>query len=139
MVKVSTNDRRKIYEYLLQEGVFAVKKDNVGYNEILNIKNIECFLVMRSLISKKYATEVFNWQWHYYFLKPEGIKYLRDYFGLPETVVPKTMRQEKSGKLDEEDDEQVAEEETAPSTRGRGRGRGRGGRGGRPQETTTEA
>eukprot|EP00178_Gracilaria_changii_P022382 TRINITY_DN6645_c0_g1_i2.p1 TRINITY_DN6645_c0_g1~~TRINITY_DN6645_c0_g1_i2.p1 ORF type:complete len:138 (-),score=18.98 TRINITY_DN6645_c0_g1_i2:30-443(-) len=137
MVKVSTNDRRKIYEYLLQEGVFAVKKDNVGYNEILNIKNIECFLVMRSLISKKYATEVFNWQWHYYFLKPEGIKFLRDYLGLPETVIPNTHKQD-VGKIEEEVENVEATTEEPRNNRG-GRGRGRGGRGGRPQETTTEA
>lgn len=29
MVLVSTKDKRKIYEYLLQEGVFAVKKVNL--------------------------------------------------------------------------------------------------------------
>ena len=130
MVKVSTNDRRKIYDYLLQEGVFAVKKDNIGNNDILNIKNIECFLVMRSLVSKKYATEVFNWQWHYYFLKPEGIKFLREYLGLPETVIPNTHKQD-VGKIDENAENVEVTSDEPRERGGRGRGRGRGGRGGR--------
>jgi small subunit ribosomal protein S10e len=125
MVKVSTKDRRKIYDYLLSEGVFAVRKDNVGSNEILNIKNIECFLVMRSLLSRKYVEEIFNWQWHYYFLKPEGIKYLREYLGYPETLIPNTHKQD-VGKIEEEAEQQAVDEE-----RGQERPRGRGGRGNR--------
>ena len=43
---------------------------------------------MRSLISRKFATEIFSWQWHYYFLTTEGITYLREYLGLSNTVIP---------------------------------------------------
>ena len=77
MVLVPTKEKVKIYTYFLQEGVFACKKDNTSKNETLDIPNLHCFLVMRSLISRKFATEIFKWQWHYYFLTPEGIKYLR--------------------------------------------------------------
>jgi hypothetical protein len=90
---------------------------------------------MRSLLSKKFVNEIFNWQWHYYFLKPEGIKYLRDYLGLSETLIPNTHKQD-VGKTEENNDDQVAEENEGRRNRGeRGtRGRGRGGRGGRGRE-----
>jgi small subunit ribosomal protein S10e len=143
MVKVSTKDRRKLYEYLLQEGVFTCKKDTTGKNEILDILNLECFLVMRSLHSRKFVTEIFNWQWHYYFLKPEGIKYLREYLGLPDTLIPNTHKQE-VGKTEEVEEDQKVEGEEERGQRGgrgqrgtrgtrgtRGAPRGRGGRGGR--------
>jgi small subunit ribosomal protein S10e len=143
MVKVSTKDRRKLYEYLLQEGVFTCKKDTTGKNEILDILNLECFLVMRSLHSRKFVTEIFNWQWHYYFLKPEGIKYLREYLGLPDTLIPNTHKQE-VGKTEEVEEDQKVEGEEERGQRGgrgqrgtrgtrgtRGAQRGRGGRGGR--------
>ena len=100
------------------------------------MRNIECFLVMRSLLSRKFVEEIFNWQWHYYFLKPEGIKYLRTYLGLPDTVIPNTHKQDL-----QKTDEQVEGEETTEeggqqrgdrgNRGGRGRGRGRGTRGGR--------
>ncbi len=143
MVKVSTKDRRKLYEYLLQEGVFTCKKDTTGKNEILDILNLECFLVMRSLHSRKFVTEIFNWQWHYYFLKPEGIKYLREYLGLPDTLIPNTHKQE-VGKTEEVEEDQKVDNEEERGQRGgrgqrgtrgtrgqRGAPRGRGGRGGR--------
>ena len=134
MVLVPTKEKVKIYTYFLQEGVFACKKDNTSKNETLDIPNLHCFLVMRSLISRKFATEIFKWQWHYYFLTPEGIKYLREYLGLPATVIPNTYKvntennDEEQNKEGEEDGERREGER-----RGRGRGRGRGGktRGGR--------
>ena len=129
MVKVSTKDRRKLYEYLLQEGVFTCKKDTTGKNEILDILNLECFLVMRSLHSRKFVTEIFNWQWHYYFLKPEGIKYLREYLGLPDTLIPNTHKQE-VGKTEEvEEDQKVDNEEERGQRGGRGQRGTRGSRG----------
>ena len=92
MVLVSTKDKRAIYVYLLQEGVFCFKKDYSNKNENSDIPNINCFLVMRSLLSRKFVTEIFSWQWHYYFLTTDGAKYLRTYLGLPDTIIPKTMR-----------------------------------------------
>lgn len=88
---------------------------------------------MRSLFSRKFVTEIFNWQWHYYFLTPDGIKYLRSYLGLPENIIPKTHKQDVS-KTEEVSDEQKVDEkgeEGGKPTRGRGRGRGGRGRGGR--------
>jgi small subunit ribosomal protein S10e len=109
-------------------------------HEALDIPNIDCFLVMRSLKSRKYVTEIFTWQWHYYFLKNEGVKFLREYLGLPSSVIPNTHKVEKVAKQDEEGVEGEEANEGRPRGRGaRGRGgRGRGGRG-RPQETAHEA
>lgn len=98
---------------------------------------------MRSLKSRKFVTEVFSWQWHYYFLKNEGVKFLREYLGLPATVIPNTHKADRSTK---KEDEEGAEEgrdgenegrEDRPRGRGRGtrgRGRGRGARGGETAE-----
>ena len=128
MVLVPTKEKVKIYTYFLQEGVFACKKDNVSKNETLDIPNLHCFLVMRSLISRKFATEIFKWQWHYYFLTQEGIQYLREYLGLPNTVIPNTYKVEAN---EEEQKEEGEEGERRGGERRRGRGRPRGGRGGR--------
>ena len=130
MVLVPTKEKVKIYTYFLQEGVFACKKDNTSKNETLDIPNLHCFLVMRSLISRKFATEIFSWQWHYYFLTPEGIKYLREYLGLPATVIPNTYKVSTENN-DEEQKEEGEEGERRGGERRRGRGRPRGGRGGR--------
>ena len=130
MVLVPLKEKVKIYTYFLQEGVFACKKDNTSKNETLDIPNLHCFLVMRSLISRKFATEIFKWQWHYYFLTPEGIKYLREYLGLPATVIPNTYKVSTENN-DEEQKEEGEEGERRGGERRRGRGRPRGGRGGR--------
>ena len=133
MVLIPTKDKIKIYTYFLQEGVFACKKDNTSKNETLDIPNLHCFLVMRSLISRKFATEIFKWQWHYYFLTPEGIKYLREYLGLPGSVIPNTYKvnTENNEEENKEGEEGGDRREGRGERRGRGRGRPRGGRGGR--------
>ena len=131
MVLVPTKEKVKIYTYFLQEGVFACKKDNTSKNETLDIPNLHCFLVMRSLISRKFATEIFSWQWHYYFLTPEGIKYLREYLGLPGSVIPNTYKVNTENNEDEQnkEGEEGDRREGRGERRGRGRGRPRGGRG----------
>lgn len=91
---------------------------------------------MRSLNSKKYVSEIFNWQWHYYFLKSEGIKFLREQLGLPDTVIPNTHKVENLNE-EETNDGQNAEEnrdENRDNRRGenvRGNRTIRGGRGSR--------
>ena len=132
MVLVPLKEKVKIYTYFLQEGVFACKKDNTSKNETLDIPNLHCFLVMRSLISRKFATEIFRWQWHYYFLTPEGIKYLREYLGLPATVIPNTYKVSTENNEEEQKEEGEEGERSGGERRERnGRGRPRGGRGGR--------
>jgi small subunit ribosomal protein S10e len=99
-------------------------------HETLDVPNLHCFLVMRSLLSRKFVTEVFSWQWHYYFLKNEGVKFLREYLGLPADVIPNTHRIDKSVKKEDEEGAEGQEQREGGERRGRGRGtRGRGGRG----------
>ena len=130
MVLVPLKDKVKIYTYFLQEGVFACKKDNTSKNETLEIPNLHCFLVMRSLISRKFATEIFRWQWHYYFLTPEGIKYLREYLGLPGSVIPNTYKVNTENNDEEQNKEgEEGGDRREGGRRGERRGRGRGGSG----------
>jgi small subunit ribosomal protein S10e len=84
---------------------------------------------MRSLKSRKFVTEVFVWQWHYYFLKNEGVKFLRDYLGLPQTVIPNTHKVDRSTKREDEEGEGAEETEGREEGDRRERGRGRGTRG----------
>lgn len=125
MVLVSRAEKIKIYTYLLQEGVFCCKKDYTSKNAILEIPNINCFLVLRSLKSRKFTTEIFSWQWHYYFLTTEGVKYLREYLGLPGTVIPNTHKFE-NVQQPEEKPEEGNEDRRPRVTRGKTRGTGRG-------------
>ena len=143
MVLVNLKDKVKLYTYFLKEGVFACKKDNTSNNPTLNIPNLHCFLVMRSLVSRKMATEIFSWQWHYYFLTKQGVDYLREYLGLPANIVPNTYKlDEQEEQQKEEGGEENEEKKGERKERGerrdrgdreerRGRGRPRGGRGGR--------
>ena len=135
-------DKVKLYTYFLKEGVFACKKDNTSNNPTLNIPNLHCFLVMRSLVSRKMATEIFSWQWHYYFLTKQGVEYLREYLGLPANIVPNTYKLDEQEEQKEEGGEENEEKKGERKERGerrdrgdreerRGRGRPRGGRGGR--------
>ena len=98
-------------------------------NDCLNIPNIHCFAVLRSLCSRKFVSEVFCWQWHYYTLKTDGIKYLREYLGLPNYIIPNTLKADRNQKREDEDDGQEVEGGDGEDNRGR-RGN-RGGRGGR--------
>ena len=136
MVLVPLKEKVKLYTYFLSEGVFACKKDNTTNHSYLQIPNLHCFLVMRSLVSRGMATEIFSWQWHYYFLTKKGVEYLREYLGLPANIVPKTYKldeveeqpKEEGG---EENEEKKGGERRERGGERRGRGRPRGGRGGR--------
>ena len=135
MVLVPLKDKVKLYTYFLKEGVFACKKDNTSNNPNVNIPNLHCFLVMRSLVSRGMATEIFSWQWHYYFLNQKGVEYLREYLGLPANIVPKTYKLDEPEEQPKEEGGEENEEKRGGERRERGerrgRGRPRGGRGGR--------
>ena len=135
MVLVPLKEKVKLYTYFLSEGVFACKKDNVTNHDYLQIPNLHCFLVMRSLVSRGMATEIFSWQWHYYFLTKKGVEYLREYLGLPANIVPKTYKLDEPEEQPKEEGGEENEEKRGGERRERGerrgRGRQRGGRGGR--------
>ena len=138
MVLVPLKEKVKLYTFFLKEGVFACRKDNTTNNENLQIPNLHCFLIMRSLVYRGMATEIFSWQWHYYFLTKKGVDYLREYLGLPANIVPNTYKLEEEEQPKEEGGEE-GEEKKERRDRGerreggerKGRGRARGGRGGR--------
>ena len=138
MVLVPLKEKVNLYTFFLKEGVFACRKDNTTNNENLQIPNLHCFLIMRSLVSRGMATEIFSWRWHYYFLTKKGVDYLREYLGLPANIVPNTYKLEEEEQPKEEGGEE-GEEKKERRDRGerreggerKGRGRARGGRGGR--------
>ena len=77
-------------------------------------------MLMRSMLTKKYVTEIFSWQYCYFTLTEEGIKFLRLFLGVGDNIVPETMKRKFHKK------EEGEEEEERPR---RGGARGRGGRG----------
>ena len=135
MVLVPLKEKVKLYTFFLKEGVFACRKDNTTNNENLQIPNLHCFLIMRSLVSRGMATEIFSWRWHYYFLTKKGVDYLREYLGLPANIVPNTYKLEEEEQPKEEGGEE-GEEKKERRDRGerreggerKGRGRARGGK-----------
>ena len=137
MVLVPLKEKVKLYTFFLKEGVFACRKDNTTNNENLQIPNLHCFLIMRSLVSRGMATEIFSWQWHYYFLTKKGVDYLREYLGLPANIVPNswkledTEEQQKEEGGEENEDKRGERRERGERGERRGRGGRRGGRGGR--------
>jgi len=93
MVLISKQERRLVYEYLLQEGVVVVKKDvALEKHQELPVGNLKVMMLCRSLQSKGLLDMQFNWQWFYYYLTKEGIKTIRDYLGAPSFVMPVTYK-----------------------------------------------
>ena len=94
MVLVSNADRRAIFEYLLREGVIVVKKDAYMpvHGQVKSVSNLNAMMIVKSLKSKGYLNEVYNWGWNYYFLTNAGVKFLIQELGLPadSKIVPAT-------------------------------------------------
>lgn len=89
---IPKKNRKQIYEYLFKEGVIVVQKNaKLERHPEIPVPNLHVMMTLRSLHTKKYTEEKFNWQHHYYFLTNEGIEYLRDYLHLPATVFPSTL------------------------------------------------
>jgi len=78
MVLVSKAQKRSVYEYLMENGVLVVKKDSYlpKHQHITNVPNLIVQMVVKSMKSRGLIDEVFNWQWSYYFLNENGVKYL---------------------------------------------------------------
>lgn len=86
-------DRKKLYEYLFREGV-CVAPDNFSKKEHkdIGIANLYVVNLMKSLVSKGLVRHQYSWKYHYWYLKDEGLAFLREYLNLPEDVVPKTHK-----------------------------------------------
>ncbi len=84
MVLITKKDKRAVLQYLLNEGVIVVKKDcHLAEHQYLKeVPNLNVMLIMKSLRSKKYVEETFSWQWSYYVVTNEGVKYLRERLGI---------------------------------------------------------
>jgi small subunit ribosomal protein S10e len=76
------------------EGVLVATKDKVKKHVVLDVPNLEVIFLMTSLKSRGYVKETFNWQWFYWYLTEEGIKYLREFLHLPEEIVPATHKKQ---------------------------------------------
>lgn len=80
-----------IYQHLLAEGVLVVKKDaRAPTHDSIPVPNLQVMKCLQSLRSRGVVTEEFNWQYHYYFLTDDGVKWLREYLHVGEEVVPAT-------------------------------------------------
>jgi len=89
-------NRRKIYEQLFNEGVMVAKKDFYApqHPEMEGIPNLHVIKALQSLKSRGYVSEQFAWRHYYWYLKNEGIQYLRDYLHLPAEIVPATLHRQ---------------------------------------------
>merc|ERR1719387_149860 len=102
MVLIPKKNRRAILEHLFKEGVMVVKKDRTWestqtkpHHELEDIPNLHVRMVMKSMASRDFVDEKFNWQWYYYFLKNEGIEHLREVLHLPPQVFPSTLTKQR--------------------------------------------
>ena len=85
MVLVSKENKRKIFEYLLREGVIVVKKDSYlpFHQQLTDVPNLEVMMIVKSLKSRNLLQDVYNWQWCYYFITTKGVSFLVKELGMP--------------------------------------------------------
>ena len=78
MVLVSKENKKKIYEYILKEGVIVVKKDSYlpKHQQLKDVPNLQVMMIVKSLKSKGFLQDVFCWQWAYYTVTNKGVQYL---------------------------------------------------------------
>ena len=80
MVLVSKEEKRAVYQYLLQEGVIVVRKDSYlprhQHIEKVKVPNLKVQMIVKSLQSQGFLNEVFNSQWNYYTLTSKGVNFL---------------------------------------------------------------
>ena len=90
---IRRKERVAVYAYLFKEGVCVVKKDYAAptHPEIEGVRNLEVMALMKSLRSRGFVRETYNWQYYYYYLENEGIEHLRAFLNLPDEVVPETL------------------------------------------------
>ena len=118
MVLVSKEDRRKLFNYLLREGVIVVKKDAyMPKHQNVDVANLHAMMVVKSLKSHGCLNEVYNWGWSYYFLTNKGVAHLIKELDLPvdKNIVPLTHNRKRVKQVaapEKEGKEEAAEEET---------------------------
>merc|ERR1719301_267023 len=90
------------------------------HNELEDVSNLHVMMVLRSLASRSYLDEKYNWGWHYYFLTNEGIDYLRDVLHLPAQVFPSTLTKQRPARP------ALSEGGNFDGGEGKGKGKGKG-------------
>ena len=110
MVLVPTPVKKTVYERIFNDGVIFVKKDSKlkEHRDFNGISNLHVMMITKSLHSKGYLTEKYNWGYHYYFLSDEGVEFLRDYLHLDASAFPETHISKTGKGQDEEADEKPA-------------------------------
>lgn len=92
---IPTDQRRKIHEYLFNEGVLVANKNFETIHPDLQLKNLYVIKALQSLNSKGFVKTQFSWQYYYYTLTDEGVEYLRQWLYLPDFVTPVTHQRER--------------------------------------------
>lgn len=88
---IPKEDRKKIHQYLFQEGVVVAKKDfDQPKHEEIDTRNLYVIKALQSLTSKGYVKTQFSWQYYYYTLTDEGVDFLRSELNIPEGILPMT-------------------------------------------------
>ncbi|ESO00007.1 hypothetical protein HELRODRAFT_126488, partial [Helobdella robusta] len=88
-------NRVLIYEHLFKEGVLVAKKDfHAPKHTEIDVPNLHVIKALQTLVSKGFVTEQFCWRHYYWYLKNEGITYLRDFLHLPPEIVPSTLKRQ---------------------------------------------
>lgn len=83
-----------------------------AHQQITDVSNLKCQMIVKSLTSRGYLSNVFNWQWNYYTVTPSGVKYLIQQLGVPTDVVPATYTKKRAAtqpKTVDEDEKPSAE------------------------------
>lgn len=69
----------------------SVKKDVFApRHHQIAVPNVQVMMLMKSLKSRNFVSEVFAWQWSYYTLTEAGIQYLLNYLHLAPETLPNT-------------------------------------------------
>ncbi|ODV82231.1 uncharacterized protein CANTADRAFT_43447 [Suhomyces tanzawaensis NRRL Y-17324] len=88
---IPREERKKIHQYLFQEGVVVAKKDfNQPKHEEIDTRNLFVIKALQSLTSKGFVKTQFSWQYYYYTLTDEGVDFLRTELNIPEGILPLT-------------------------------------------------
>lgn len=90
---MSKENRKAIYEYLLEKGVIVAKKDfTCQHPHVKEVPNLHVIKALQSMKSRGYVKEQFAWRHYYWYLTNEGIQYLRDYLHSPSQTLPETLK-----------------------------------------------
>ncbi|EDR23258.1 40S ribosomal protein S10, putative [Entamoeba dispar SAW760] len=92
-MRIATKDIIAIYKQLFNDGCIVCHKDFVCLHPVFGIPNLQVFMLMKGLATKKCVKETCNWRCLYWTLNDEGIAYLRQKLALPEDAVPSTLKQ----------------------------------------------